>query len=165
VPFWQEAVVYAASLDRRSAALQVDEVLSVEEWVGETLSSQGIRWTLLHPDGSRLSSLGESSPSHVLLEAPGFYEIRLAGSTDWAAVNLGTSESDLSRVDEEELRSALLSVQSQPLTTDGFEAEPVRSDQDFWWLLLIIASLVLLGEAALGGRLFAAGQRRYSLRG
>ncbi|HVR72622.1 MAG TPA: hypothetical protein VMT87_17435, partial [Vicinamibacteria bacterium] len=93
------------------------------------------------------------------LDAPGFYEIRRLEGGGWsrlAAVNFDPSESDLARLDPEELAGSVTQKgdgraarSSAPaLTTEEHEGR-----QALWRSLLIAAFLFLVGETVLSNRL------------
>ena len=104
--------------------------------------------------------LAGGSQSAVSLTERGFYELRVAGSTKgpgrMIAVNVDPSESDLSRLDPQELVASVgagkgTGADGQALMTESREERERR--QTIWWYLLAGALVVLAMETVVSNRL------------
>ena len=130
-----------------SAPAQVDRV----EYVAESPSGQTIRPTAA--DDGYL----------VELEEQGFYTLRRVGAARGTArtvaVNLDLSESDLSRVDPQELVAAV-TPKNMDARAAGVGAPPTPEEQErrqTLWRYLLVGALLLLGaETILSNRLSRA---------
>jgi hypothetical protein len=75
------------------------------------------------------------------------------------AVNVDPAESDLSRLDPQELRSAVLGDRGAR-ASDGIVDPPSREDEErrqtLWWYMLAAAALLLATETVLSNRLSGA---------
>ncbi len=116
------------------------------------------------PSGNRLvKALGESG-GHIELRELGFYTIRPLGEDAEAArvvaVNPDVAESDLTRLDPEELALAVEPRESGSDRATALAAAltPAQKErrQGLWWYLLLAVVLILLAEAAVAGRLSGA---------
>jgi uncharacterized membrane protein len=171
VPFVHQMVKYASTYaDVRPwfVAGQVMEVGRVAQQLSGAgsgpapapRSADGGEFVAESPSGQTIRpSTGDDG--HVIeLEEQGFYDIRQAGgsrTTNQAvAVNLDMEESDLSRVDPQELAGAVA-----PRSGDGYRAgigapptpEEQERRQTLWWYLLVGALLLLGSETVLSNRL------------
>ncbi|NIR46170.1 MAG: VWA domain-containing protein [Gemmatimonadetes bacterium] len=95
---------------------------------------------------------------YLNLELPGFYHVRQVGDEDravWLAANLDPSESDLSRVDVQELAGALVAPEEADAgvaEARALSAEEQEGRQSLWWYLLAAACAILLIETVLSNR-------------
>lgn len=109
-------------------------------------------------------ALGAADPAgatdRLRLDAPGFYT--LAWSDDdgdqqlVVAANLDRAESDLSKIDPEELAAALSYRAGSTGALDlsrAVTAEDREASQSLWWYLLVMLFVVLSAETALSNRL------------
>jgi hypothetical protein len=97
------------------------------------------------------------------LSEQGFYEVRRVGGSGGGArsaslaVNLDTTESDLSRLDPEELVAAVTfrdaTAEGASSPSVGGSREEQEGRQDFWWYLLLGAFLLFATETVLSNRL------------
>jgi hypothetical protein len=172
LPFMHQLVKHAASYAEASSWHTVGEVLDVERYLAMVLEGESL-------DGSsgRSSDLVVTAPSSrkiivprtderalLPLEEQGFYDIRRAGTGGGAsssvAVNLDTAESDLSRLDPEELVASVTFRETTEAGAVGSEASDSREAQEgrqgFWWFLLAGALLLLATETFLSNRLSMA---------
>ncbi|HEX7089478.1 MAG TPA: BatA domain-containing protein [Longimicrobiales bacterium] len=118
---------------------------------------------VLSPGGAR-STIGGDRPRVLELQEQGFYELRPAGRAAAApytvAVNLDLAESDLSRLDPQELAAAAMAADPGPAApataaaAGGVEEQERR--QALWRYLLILALLALAAEIALANRVSRA---------
>ncbi|HJS74157.1 MAG TPA: hypothetical protein VJ921_07725, partial [Vicinamibacteria bacterium] len=115
---------------------------------------------------SRKTILSKTEERALLpLEEQGFYDVRRAGagaaaSSSSVAVNLDTAESDLSRLDPEELVAAVTFRETGIAGAAGENAGDSREAQEgrqgYWWFLLAGALLLLATETHLSNRLSMA---------
>ena len=115
------------------------------------------------PSGETIRATAADDGYLVELEEQGFYTVRRVGAARGTertvAVNLDVSESDLSRVDPQELVAAVT-----PKTGDArsaaLGAPPTPEEQErrqtLWWYLLVGALLLLGAETILSNRLSRA---------
>ncbi len=118
------------------------------------------------PDGSLLRPTADSLGSAVPVADAGLYAAYAGAATGapgaFLAVNVPSSESDLTPIDPAELllgvrESARASAETNaPPTADEFERR-----QNGWRLLLIVVALMLLGETVMSTRGWRAVARRY----
>jgi len=153
VPFWQQAVLYAAQWKARPAGLEVGQSPALDPGnPGE--AEPGIRLEILDPDGRRVTRLGEEGVEHLLFSKPGYYETRSGGKTDWIAVNTVPAESDLTRTGVDRIESEIMKLQGvQPAKeiapADGSAGKPAT---EVWWVLVLLAVAVFLLEGFLANR-------------
>jgi hypothetical protein len=167
LPFVHQVFKRSASYAEASAWQTVGEVSDLDRYLEMILESEG-------GDASERSrDLVVSSPSGVKtvvprsqekallpLEEQGFYEVREvsggAASAVSLAVNLDTTESDLSRLDPEELVASVtlreMGLASAP-APGGDTRDAQEGRQRHWWFLLIGAFVLFLGETLLSNRL------------
>jgi hypothetical protein len=169
LPFIHQLVKHAASYAEASSWHRVGEVLDVDRYLamvlegGSTGTAPGREFDLVitSPSSKKIILPRKEERALLPLEEQGFYEIRRAGagagSSSTVAVNLDTAESDLSRIDPEELvaavtfREAGLAGSSGAEESDSREAQEGR--QGYWWFLLSGALLLLAIETLLSNRL------------
>lgn len=153
VPFWQQLVEYAANWKGRPSQFQVNEVFSLTGWETDSRTNGKRRWEMLNPGGRRMIGLAESEPDYVMLETPGYYELRWEKTTDWIAVNVDRSESDLSRIRPGEMLSALRNTQVGPGPSSRAAAPNVTTGEPLWPFLLGLALILLLAESLVANRI------------
>ena len=152
VPFWQGLVQYAADWRNRPSEFRVDEVFSLSGWEPASRTREAHRWEMLDPSGRRMVGLAESDPDYVMLETPGYYELRWEKTTDWIAVNVDRSESDLSRIGSGEMMTALRSRQVRPGPTSQAASPEEATSEPLWPYLLGLALILLAVEALVANR-------------
>jgi uncharacterized membrane protein len=157
LPFWQMAVQYAAGWTWQPAALKVGQVLERPGSGSDSVVAQS--WEVLDPKGQRLLSLGNPDATKAQLLIPGHHEIRQGKRTDWVAVNSDRAESDLDRLEPEELMAVINSARERPLS---LQEERSRESplQPVWWVFLSLAILLLLGEVFLANGLIPSSKIR-----
>jgi uncharacterized membrane protein len=102
-------------------------------------------------------------PVYLALDQQGFYEIRRAGSADQLgtiSVNLDITESDLSRLDAEQLESAVaFQGTSSPGADLAATLSPAEKErrQGIWWYLLIAVLLIMVVESVMSNRVSVKG--------
>ena len=138
--------------------------------VNDAAIPSGTRVTVTSPSGSRreLVSGAESSATvdgavatgRIDVDEPGFYELEWSDDTterrSTLAANLDRRESDLSKIDAEELSAAVRwrGAEGGDLQLVGLvAAEDREARQSFWWYLLILLFLALALETVLSNRL------------
>jgi hypothetical protein len=115
------------------------------------------------PDGEReMRRVGEE-PEYLGLNQQGFYEVRRPGNSDplgTIAVNLDITESDLSRLDAEQLASAVTyrgtSSSGANLAATLSPSEKERR-QGLWWYLLVVVLLIMVTESVMSNRMSIKG--------
>jgi hypothetical protein len=154
VPFWQELVQYAADWKDRPSQFLVNQVFSLTGWETDSRTRGEHRWEMLDPGGRRLIGLAESEPDYVMLEKPGYYELRWEKTTDWIAVNVDRSESDLTRIRSGEMLSALRNSQLRPgPASRAAAAREATTAEPLWPFLLGLALVLLLTESLVANRI------------
>jgi hypothetical protein len=169
VPFMHRVVQYAAGYQEAVAWQTVGGVLRLGNVEGVELAP-GTTVEVGSPAGGVVSLVAAAEPSTTAdpvtapdrldLEEPGFYELRWNdGASDQVArlaANLDRAESDLSRIDPEELASALSwrgGARNDLELAGAVTAEDREARQSFWWYLLVLVFIVLLAESVLSNRL------------
>ena len=160
LPLMHQVTRYAAGYAERKRWYTVGEVVDLAR-DPSGIASDAARGTLvaLAPSGTRTLIPPDQRPVLELVER-GFHEMRPESGNRTVAIaaNVGMAESDLSRVDPEELALAIAPAPQDSLAADGgtlteaglAEPEPQRH---LWWWLLAAAFLLLVGETVLGNRL------------
>ncbi|HUF30080.1 MAG TPA: BatA domain-containing protein [Gemmatimonadaceae bacterium] len=159
LPLVHQITRYAAGYAERRRWYTVGEVVDLAR-DPSGIASDSARGTLvaLSPSGERTLIPPERRPVIEIGER-GFYELRPeSGSRSVAlAANVAAAESDLSRVDPEELTLAISPAPADTAAvslTAGLDglAEPERRHH-LWWWLLAAAFVALAAETVLGNRL------------
>ena len=160
LPLIHQVTRYAAGYAERRRWYTVGEVVDLAR-DPSGIASDSSRGTLvaLAPSGNRDLIPPDARPV-LELDERGFHEMRPESGNRTVAIaaNVAMAESDLSRVDPEELALAIapapqdsLVAGDGTLTETGLaEAEPQRH---LWWWLLAAAFLLLVAETVLGNRL------------
>ena len=93
----------------------------------------------------------------VAAREPGFYRLRYTGNSDYAAVNLDSKESDLTRLEVEGFVAAVTGADpkagANAAAKERLSIEEIESRQRVWRLLLIAALLLFITEAVLARRM------------
>lgn len=174
LPFLHQVVRYASSYtDARPwfTAGQVMEVRKAAERLvaggAGPASAPNVRETgsyvVESPSGEALRPTSADEGQLIELDEQGFYELRRVGAATGTsravAVNLDVGESNLSRIDPQELVAAVTpKIGNAPAAGAG---EPPTSEeqegrQTLWWYLLAGATLLLGAETILSNRLSRA---------
>jgi len=131
--------------------------------VGETFTAapakDGTPPAVDAPNEERITDRKQTNTGELIVAArePGFYRLRYPGNSDFAAVNLMSKESDLTKLDVNEFVAAMTGA--DPRTTAGAAAreklsnEEIESRQRVWWILLAAALLLFITEAVLARRM------------
>jgi hypothetical protein len=131
--------------------------------VGETFtaspSKDGTPPAVDAPNGERITDRKQTSDGELIVAArePGFYRLRYAGNSDFAAVNLDGKESDFTRLDVEAFVTSVTGADqksaAQAAAKERLSNEEIESRQRVWQLLLIAALLLFITEAVLARRI------------
>ncbi len=173
LPFMHQLVKHAASYAEASSWHTVGEVLDVDRYLSMVLEGEAVDEArgrafdlVITAPSSRKIILSKTEERALLpLEEQGFYDVRRAGagaspSSSSVAVNLDTVESDLSRLDPEELVASVTFRETGVAGSGGDSAEDSREAQEgrqgYWWFLLAGALLLLASETLLSNRLSMA---------
>ena len=99
----------------------------------------------------------------MVLDEQGLYQRSPLGGTDrgtrWVAANVDAAESDLGRLDPQELVLAISAGASSGTAAQAaasVTAEQLEGRQRLWWMLLVAALLCLGAETVLSNRLPSA---------
>jgi hypothetical protein len=160
LPLVHQVVRYAAGYAERRRWYTIGEVVDLTR-DPSGIASDSARGTLIavSPSGGRTLIPPDRRPVIELGER-GFHELRREsnGRTVELAANVAVSESDLGRIDPEELSLAIAApprdsvVANDAMLTAGGVAEP-QHERHLWWWLLSAALLLFVGETVLGNRL------------
>jgi hypothetical protein len=110
------------------------------------------------PGGERVTERNQTAGGELIVNARenGFYRLRYPETSDYAAVNLDSKESDLARLNPEEFVAAVTGTEAKEATasavTEKLSSEELEGRQRVWWLLLIAALLLFVAEAVLARR-------------
>ena len=174
LPFAHRAVMYLSKYEDPSPWQTVGQVYA-EKGTGRSriaLSPSGLRLPVAAaaaraatPNAPRPEAAAPDADALLELDEQGFYEVRDAAggaATGTAlAVNLDTSESDLSPLDPQELVAAVTGRARGNDSTVGDDSVEVRPAdlerrQAIWWYLLLAGVVILAAETLLSNRLSRA---------
>src|SRR5262249_51523542 len=111
------------------------------------------------PNGERITDRKQTATGELIVNAreQGFYRLRYPGNSDFAAVNLDSKESDLSKLSVEEFIASVTGADPKANSTTGagekLTNEEVESRQHWWLWLLFGALLLFISEAVLARRM------------
>ncbi len=146
---------YAGRWQTTPAALQINQVLSVEDSLNDSSEGTSGAWNLIDPRGQRVLGLSDEKPGFIQLKMPGHYEVRSNKRTDWVAVNTPPEESDLSAVALEEFQAVFVPREARVETEVSLEASVQEKDrqQSLWWLFLLVGVAVFMAEWLVANRI------------
>jgi hypothetical protein len=175
LPFMHQLVKHAASYAEASSWHTVGEVLDVDRYLamvlegesGDDASGRAFDLVVTAPSSRKIILPRTEQRALLPLEEQGFYDIRRAGtggeSSSSVAVNLDTAESDLSRLDPQELVASVTFRETGApgsggpgMEGAGDTREAQEGRQGYWWFLLAGALLLLASETLLSNRLSMA---------
>jgi hypothetical protein len=110
------------------------------------------------PSGARLTERNTTASGELIVNAreQGFYRLRYPETSEFAAVNLDSKESDLAKLNVEEFVAGVTGADAKDATASAaaekLSKEEVEARQRVWWLLLIAALLLFVAEAILARR-------------
>ena len=160
-PFVHKVVEYLAAYTSPTAYLTAGQVLDLAQYPGAVdLDVVGGNLVVRDPSDDRVAVGRDGRTGFIDLTEQGFYEIRDTDAADSAsvvvAVNVDLAESNLERVDPQELVAAATgrAAGDRSVTTQReLEPEDLERDQTLWWYLLIGALGFLASETVVSNRL------------
>ena len=160
-PFVHKVVEYLAAYTSPTAYLTAGQVLDLAQYPGAVdLDVVGGNLVVRDPSDDRVAVGRDGRTGFIDLTEQGFYEIRDTDAADSAsvvvAVNVDLAESNLERVDPQELVAAATGrAAGDRSVTPQRELEPedLERDQTLWWYLLIGALGFLASETVVSNRL------------
>lgn len=111
------------------------------------------------PSGNRVETARANQSGEQMVDAAevGFYKLRYRERNEFAAVNLDTKESDLAKLNLDELIASISRGEAdrsvQPLQSPRLTAEETEAKQRLWLPLLIAALVLFVGEAVIARRI------------
>jgi hypothetical protein len=111
------------------------------------------------PGGKRVDDLRKNSSGEQSLDAsePGFYRLRYRDRDEFVAVNLDTKESDLTKLNVEELVAGISPEAGDPSSqlaqSSRLTAEEKEARQRLWLPLLLTALALFVAEAVMARRI------------
>jgi hypothetical protein len=111
------------------------------------------------PGGDRITDRKQTPTGEMIIAArdAGFYRLRYPESTDYAAVNPDSKESDFSRLNIEEFSNSVTGADPKTGATNAAVEKPakeeVESRQNLWLYLLLASLLLFITEAVLAKRI------------
>jgi hypothetical protein len=150
VPWIDRVVRYLADFEPPQVAYSVGEVARLEMRAGVD------ELAVLHPNGES-ERVGAERELLLALTQTGFYEVRPVAAADGeervVAVNPQAAESDLTRLDPEELLVALTPSETAVARTgDGTSASTGGHEQRWWWYVMMAALAILIVEGWMANR-------------
>ena len=160
LPFVHKVVEYLAVYTPPTPYLTTGQVLDLAQYPDAAdLDVAGGNLVVRDPSEDRMT-VGSNGLARFMVTEQGFYEIRDADAADSApvlvAVNVDLSESNLERVDPQELIAAATgrAAGDRSVTTEReFQPEDLERRQTLWWYLLIGALGFLASETVVSNRL------------
>ena len=162
LPFVHKVVEYLAAYTAPTPYLTAGQVLDLAQYPGAAgLDVAGGNLVVRDPTENRVTVGSDGRTGFIELTDQGFYEIRDADAADSpsviVAVNVDLSESNLERVDPEELVAAATgraATGDRAVTTEReLQPEDLERRQTLWWYLLIGALGFLASETVVSNRL------------
>ena len=161
LPFVHKVVEYLAAYTSPTPYLTVGQVLDLAQYHGAAdLDVIGGNLVVRDPSEDRVRVGSDGRAGFIELAEQGFYEIRDTDAVDGApvvvAVNVDLSESNLERVDPQELVAAATgrAAGDRSVTTQReLRPEDLERRQTLWWYLLIGALGFLASETVVSNRL------------
>jgi hypothetical protein len=163
LPFVHQIAKHAAGYAERKRWYTTGDVVELSRVPDLAKSSGAEKLVAEAPSGARVEIAGDSADPTLLVSEQGFYQLKSESGTrrlTAIAANVSAAESDLARVDPEELALALepLPGDSTQVALAGTLAPDARErTQRLWWYLLAAALLALAAETVLGNRLSRRG--------
>ena len=168
LPFVHRLALHATGYREPDRWIEAGGVLELTALVGPGgpggtgaagLAGDEAEWVLVDPDGDRQPVEVSEGPTWIEFPRAGFYQVALrddAGRATTVAVNPRITESDLAPVATERVVEAVAGVApaageaGESGATAGGETVPRRAE--LWWVLLLLAALVLGVESVLANR-------------
>ena len=169
LPFVHQLVKHAAGYSEATSWHTVGEVASLTSYLelaGLEAAGAERDYELIvsPPTGERIIVPPSEEAALLTLDEQGFYELRRSGRGAGRdgeltlAANLDTTESDLARLDPEELVASvgLRDTAATASGDSGLSASEQEGQQGFWWYVLVAAFVLLAAETILSNRLSRA---------
>jgi hypothetical protein len=176
LPFVHQLVKRAASYAEADLFQTVGQVADLDRYLAMVLEGEAGApvergFDIMVSSPSSVKTVIPKSEARALLplDEQGFFEVRKVGSSTPAsavslAVNLDTAESDLARLDPEELVAAVTFRDASTALAGAGSSGETRDAQErrqgYWWFLLFGAFVLLAGETLLSNRLSLASRQR-----
>ena len=169
VPFIQQATRYVAGYEAPESWHTVGDSIRLVA-LDELQFPEGTEVELVTPGGNRIdliatgmapgATITRETSDRIPVDDPGFYTLRWSDDdsdyTRTVAANLDRMESDLSKLDPEELTAALtygtVTAEDRGLTNQ-VTPENREARQAWWWYLLVLVFVLLAAETALSNYL------------
>ena len=164
LPFVHRMVRYLSQYEDVRPSFTVGEVLeltreSPDQFI-EALVEAGGDLVVEAPSGERTIMRADATDRMVELGEQGIFEIRQVEVGEvpsaFVAVNLDPSESDLSRLDVDQLLGAMTPTENQgglAARARTLTIEERERRQQVWWYLLLAAMLMLVLETTISNRM------------
>ncbi|MEP7342447.1 MAG: hypothetical protein ABI977_32265, partial [Acidobacteriota bacterium] len=110
------------------------------------------------PGGERVTERKQTATDELIVNAKeqGFYRLRYPDKSEFAAVNVDSKESDLTKLDVDGFVASVTGAdpkaQTATAANEKLTNEEAESRQRVWWWLLVVALLLFLTEAILSRR-------------
>ena len=161
LPFVHKVVEYLAAYTAPTPYLTAGQVLDLARYPGAAgLDVAGGNLVVRDPSEDRVSVGSDGRVGFIELTDQGFYEVRdtdaAASESVMVAVNVDPSESNLERVDPQELVAVATgrAAGDRSVTTEReLQPEDLERRQTLWWYLLIGALGFLASETVVSNRL------------
>ena len=161
LPFVHKVVGYLAEYSQPTPYLTAGQVLDLAQYPGaEGLDIAGGTLVARDPSEDRVTVGGDGRAGFIELAEQGFYEIRDTDAADTepvrVAVNVDLTESNLERVDPQELVAAVTgrAAGDRSVTTEReLQPQDLERRQTLWWYLMIGAFGFLAAETVVSNRL------------
>ena len=160
LPFAHKVVEYLAGYAAPTPYLTAGQVLDLAEYPGASgLDALSPNLVVRDPSEDRVEIGRDGRPGFIELSEQGFYEVRDTGADAppvVVAVNVDLSESNLERVDPEELvamATGRAGGDRSVVAERELRAEDLERRQTLWWYLLVGALGFLTAETVISNRL------------
>ena len=160
LPFAHKVVEYLAGYAAPTPYLTAGQVLDLAEYPGASgLDALSPNLVVRDPSEDRVEIGRDGRPGFIELSEQGFYEVRDTDSDAppvVVAVNVDLSESNLERVDPEELvamATGRAGGDRSVVAERELRAEDLERRQTLWWYLLVGALGFLTAETVISNRL------------
>ena len=160
LPFAHKVVEYLACYAAPTPYLTAGQVLDLAEYPGASgLDALSPNLVVRDPSEDRVEIGRDGRPGFIELSEQGFYEVRDTDSDAppvVVAVNVDLSESNLERVDPEELvamATGRAGGDRSVVAERELRAEDLERRQTLWWYLLVGALGFLTAETVISNRL------------
>jgi hypothetical protein len=153
LPLMQEIVRYLSHRGDRKRSYKIGEAVPLPS-APDTLTH------ITDPRGRINAVLSTAAAPSFFTETefPGFYKFSAAKTSDYFAVNVPATESDLSSVSPIEIQDAIVGPDTNSQITStiqsGIRNVQIEKSQKVWWWLMLTALILGLGETFLANRTY-----------